>query len=251
MPDELNSLLALPLETLAVLVAGYLGYRLAYIGRDESHRAVDVVFLSLAFGLLARAVMAGAGALGAPAWAGIGLGVAAAVAAAAGWRRWGQEGAFRLLRRAKVSMADGHRTALQSVVKRESIIVTQVLVRRKDGLWLMCADTGLFSDTPTGPFWFGEDGSVALYVTHQKEAGGSAWEDISAQALDAEWGDLITVVQADEVSMVEIRAAARRNQPIKQSPTGLYAVQRREVQDLAQAVLRHERELQRSVHQRG
>ena len=206
MPDELNSLLALPLETLAVLVAGYLGYRLAYIGKDESHRAVDVVFLSLAFGLLARAVMAGAGALGAPAWAGVGIAVVAAVAAAACWRRWGQEGAFRLLRRAKVSMADGQRSALQSVVKRESIIVTQVLVRRKNGAKLMCEDTGRFGDTPTGPFWFGEDGPIALYATHHRKPGESKWRDCE-NVRDAEWGDLITVVQADEVAMIKIRTA--------------------------------------------
>ncbi len=42
-----------------MLVAGYLGYRLAWTGKDETHRAVDVVFLSLVFGLIARATMAG------------------------------------------------------------------------------------------------------------------------------------------------------------------------------------------------
>jgi len=205
MPENINSLLALPLETLAMLVAGYLGYRLAYIGRDESHRGTDVVFLSLVFALLARAAMGVGAAIGAPEWAGIGAGIAVALAGAALWRRWGQEGAFRLLRSAKVSMADGHRTALQSVIKRESISISQIMVRRADGVGMMCDDASRFVDTPTGPYWFGEDGSIALYVTHQRGAGENEWEDISDQTRDADWGDLITIIPADKVAMVELR----------------------------------------------
>ena len=140
-----------------------------------------------------------------PAWAGIGAGIAVALLAAAGWRRWGQEASFRTLRAARVSMADGHRSALQSVVKRESIRVSQVQVRRRDGTWFLCDDVNKFADTATGPYWFGEDGSVALYVTQQKGPEDTGWEDVSDGRRDRGWGDLITIIPADEVAMIKIR----------------------------------------------
>ena len=43
----------LPVNTITVLASGYLGYRLAYTGKDTKHKATDKVFLSLAFGLVA------------------------------------------------------------------------------------------------------------------------------------------------------------------------------------------------------
>ncbi len=194
-------LLSLPIDTLTMLVAGYLGYRLAYIGKDENLQAVDVVFRSLVFGLIARAMMALAGAMEWPQWCGITAGLVMALLAAAGWRRWGQELTFRALRKAKVSMADGHNTALKSVVKRESIEVRQIIVQRSNGTDLMCDNTKDFEDTATGPHWFGEDGSVALYVTHIRRA--DEWEEV--ENLRDPFGDMITVVPADDVALIKLR----------------------------------------------
>jgi len=36
------------------LVAGYLGYRVAYDGMSNNHKAIDVAFISLSFRLIAR-----------------------------------------------------------------------------------------------------------------------------------------------------------------------------------------------------
>ena len=44
---DLKDLLELQLHTLAVLAAGYLGYRIASLGRDAAHGPVDVLFQSL------------------------------------------------------------------------------------------------------------------------------------------------------------------------------------------------------------
>ena len=108
---DLAALLTLPLDTIAVLAAGYLGYRLAFVGKDASHSGVDVLFLSLVYALAAKLAMAAAaGALAPPLLAPL-TGIAAALGMAALWRRFGEAGVFRLLRRTGVSTSDRHLTA--------------------------------------------------------------------------------------------------------------------------------------------
>lgn len=198
---EATALLDLPAETLVVLVSGYLAYRLAYLGRDSGHRPTDVVFIVLAFGLVAKAVVALS--LIDAVYAQAGAGATSAMVVAGLWRWRGMEWWFRLLRRTGISMADSHPTALQSVVRRESIRVHQVVVQRRNGTDLMCNDASLFEDAATGPFWLGEDGSVALYVTHVRTAGSDEWTE--QRDVRHETGDLITIVPADDVAMVELR----------------------------------------------
>lgn len=87
----------------------------------------------------------------------------------------------------------------------ERMNVSQAHVRRKDGVQFMCEDASDFNDTVTGPFWFGPDGSVALYVTHQRAVDEDNWQKVEGQIKDPEWGDLVTILPADQISMIELR----------------------------------------------
>ena len=49
--EALENLLQLPYQTLAILIAGYLSYRLAYTGRDTTHRTLDTLAIALVFAL--------------------------------------------------------------------------------------------------------------------------------------------------------------------------------------------------------
>lgn len=54
MQTEIQSILDLPVGTIAVLAAGYIGYRIAYQGKDHGHKSVDVLFISMVFAFVAR-----------------------------------------------------------------------------------------------------------------------------------------------------------------------------------------------------
>lgn len=119
-------LLNLPPDTLTVLVLGYLGYRLAYTGKDASHSAVDVVFLSLVFTLAAKVGLA----LADLAHPGIGIAAApvAVLAAAVLWRKWGELAVFKILRRLQVSHSDRHQTAWETIMLRSGAMPSQLIV---------------------------------------------------------------------------------------------------------------------------
>ena len=55
MTEGIQALLALPIDTLALLAGGYLAYRLAYIGRDKTHSTIDVLFIVTAFAFVTSA----------------------------------------------------------------------------------------------------------------------------------------------------------------------------------------------------
>ena len=57
--EAFENLLQLPYQTLAILVAGYLSYRLAYTGRDTTHRTLDTLAIALVFAFVAQAASVG------------------------------------------------------------------------------------------------------------------------------------------------------------------------------------------------
>jgi len=195
-------LLNLPSDTLTVLVAGYLGYRLAYTGKDASHSAVDVVFLSLVFTLAAQGGLL----LGNPARPGIGIAAAlvAALTVAALWRKWGEAAAFRLLRWAAISHSDRTLTAWDRIRTDATLRPSQLIVRRRDGRRLMCERLADFGKEPLGPCIYGSDGSVALFVTHERGPDDADWV-ATPNAADEHWGRLITLVPAAEVTAIYLR----------------------------------------------
>lgn len=200
--NDIQSLLELPLETIIVLAAGYMAYRLAYTGKDEKHKATDVVFLSLVFGLVAQTSIAmvpdGHPIVSAAA------GVLAALSVAALWRRWGMGVWFKLVRKTNVSISDGRANAWQSMIADDHMNATQIVIKRMDGTMMMCDNLGGFKDAPTNPLILGDDGSVAFYVTHQKGPDDVDWQDISDDIRGKD-GMTMTHIPANEIVFTDLR----------------------------------------------
>jgi hypothetical protein len=198
LPDVLN----LPLDTIAVLAAGYLGYRLAYVGKDAGHSSVDVVFLSLVYALSAKLVLQLASGVGLLSPVGIILAISAALLVAALWRSWGEGATFRALRFARVSNSDRHRTAWDSVRHKPSFAPTGYTVSKVDGTVLLCQNPQDFAHLRDGPCILGEDGSIAMFVTHRRLPGQADWE--KRDTFDPVLGYEMTYIPASMVAEIRI-----------------------------------------------
>lgn len=197
---EIQNILALPLSTLTILVAGYLGYRVAYTGKDGNHRTIDTIFLSLVYALIAKAVLSYgpmASELKSSA-----LAVAISLLAAAAWRRWGEDLIFKLLRFSRVSASDRHSSAWDSLRMKPRFAPSTLVVRLRDGRRLMCSDLSRFMAFEAGPCLLGADGSVSLFVTDQAEAGSEDWKE--REIFHDGFGTEITYVPAAEIAEIKV-----------------------------------------------
>lgn len=201
--SDVQTLLELPFETIATLGAGYLAYRLAYIGQDQKHRAIDIGFISLAFGLIYKVptTFAPFGVEGSIALVTSGIGLA--LISAAFWRVWLRGWILKALRAANISNSDGTRSAWDRIRISTKNRPTQLVVRQKDGPTLMCDYLHSFESLPHGPCILGEDGSVALYVTHIKQRGEDEW--ILATWTETSLGAQITYIPASQITSIEMR----------------------------------------------
>lgn len=204
--NELSSLLNLPFDTLFLVAVGYLSYRVAYIGRGAGRSGIETVFLSAVFAMLAKAITLGLLAARLPEWLNYAVTVPAVVALALAWRRWLQELLFRLQRRLGINEHDGFTGVWDSMLSRPLPPITQIVVRLKSGRQLMSDDVARFSKSPLGPCLLGEDGSIAIYVTHVINDREVGW--VETEPVHAEWGESMTYIRADQISEVEIRRAA-------------------------------------------
>lgn len=199
---KLETILALPALTLIVLAAGYFGYRVAYIGRDKKHRVVDIIFIVIAFGLIARLVAEQVSV----SWGQELLQSIAAIVVVVGvasfWRKWGEGWLRQILRLGNISLADGHTSVFDSMQQKVDLQPAQLLVRKKNGSQAMSNDLHQFNDLPFGPCLYGEDGSIGMYVTHRRDNSDGEWvvlEPVHRPSTTAAF----TYFPADEISEIE------------------------------------------------
>lgn len=203
MTSDLNQLLSLPVETLVVLGAGYMAYRLAYTGRDAHHRSIDTIFLTVVFAAIAKLVLQFSEATVPLGWAVL-SGCMTALSAAAFWRRFGARWLLSALRKSRISLSDPTITAWDKVRSDDTARPSQLLVLKRDGTQLMCEALAEFANERFGPCIYGTDGSVALFVTHQLNAGDDDWQILNHPAW-AEWGTLLTYIPASEIAGISVR----------------------------------------------
>lgn len=214
--ENFEQLLQLPYQTLAIMVGGYLAYRLADTGRDSTHRTIDTAAIALVFAFITQAASAyllltyGAKYPSkineVPLWVGYSVsigGIIAALIAAAIWRRTSVSGFASFLRKTRISSSDRHMTAWETIINQENSGPSSVTVVRKDGTAVICEKLDDFDKAPFGPMILGQDGSIALYVTSSRAVGSKEW--IDADPNYADWGPEITIIPAGEVSEVRIR----------------------------------------------
>lgn len=215
--EALENLLQLPYQTLAILVAGYLSYRLAYTGRDTTHRTLDTLAIALVFAFVAQGVSAGFLTLynwkypvpsdgEIPLWAGYGAsvgGIIVALMVAGVWRKFNNKALPWILRKLRISSADRNYSAWESIIANEDSGPSSITIVKKDGAKLMSEKLADFENAPFGPAILGNDGSVAVYVTHCKDIDAADWESIEVDYAD--WGPEITIIPANEIAEIRIR----------------------------------------------
>jgi len=196
------SLLNLPVQIQVALGSGYAAYMTAHAGIRAHHSATEIAMRSLAYGLIATAVLA----LMPPGHNVVVGGMVAfliTVFAAMFWRRVGCRIWRELLRRAGVSWSDDNPSAWMSFSESTDNYVSQIAVQLDDGTWLRCDDTTKFRDAPFGPCVLGSSGDVALYLTHEEPPSVEAKE--LKTVIDPYYGARLTYIPAARIRRLTLR----------------------------------------------
>lgn len=180
-----------------MLGAGYLGYHIAYVGQDQKHKATNIIFLTLTFGFIAKLTMSMLNAVIANQHLKVIMGIIASL-----WRKYISQWAKKVLRYSGVSYSDGQTTAWDSLCINTEYKPTQLIVRKTDGLHVKCDNLWSFRDLPHGPCLFGEDGSIAMYITHYKPKLAQEW--ISDDPHDNGFWPAITYILVSEIELRNI-----------------------------------------------
>jgi hypothetical protein len=202
-PDAVRDLAALPWQFQLVLGSGYCAYLVAYVGLRGSHKPVDAIFASIAFGLIASAVLAMNTALGVPLR--MATTFAATVAAGMLWRIVGRNLIRWLFRKTHYSWADDSSSAWDHIQEYSGRSPRQLSVKMDDGSYLYCTDTSRVGTLPFGPYILGTNGDVLMYVDQSETADGTVRE--VAGVFDQEWGDRITWIPAHRIRSIAVRYA--------------------------------------------
>jgi hypothetical protein len=196
-----EKLLSLPWQIQVALGSGYAAYMLAYVGIRDHHKAVDITFKSIAFGLIAIIVL-----LATMTWNTIWSIIAAvgwSLVAGFVWRRWGMEGLRKILHMTDASWADDTPSAWATIsVCNSKHMVSQISVELDDGTWLQCENATQFKDEPFGPMTLGANGDVAFYVTNEKANGSSSSVN---DVIVPYWGSEITYIPASKIRRICLR----------------------------------------------
>lgn len=183
------------------LGSGYAAYMIAYTGIRSHHQAIDTTFRSLAFGLVATAIM-----LAMP----VGSRVASIAVASGGtvlaglfWRRFGMRGWEGLLRFLDITWADDTPSAWAKLSMDETHHITQITVMTKDGAVYSCNDAERCGGFPLGPCILGTNGDVLMYTTHIRKPGEEQKERQHLE--DEHYGVLATYLPATVIERIEIR----------------------------------------------
>ncbi|CDO60818.1 hypothetical protein BN1012_Phect2605 [Candidatus Phaeomarinobacter ectocarpi] len=214
---DIQSVFDLPFATLVVLAAGFAAYRVAFTGKKKGHGTIDIVFITVVFAALAkfafefvidRLTPTAPDEVTALAALAASTAAFATVLIAAGvWRRWGEDVFNATLRAGDISYSDGHVSAWDCVRVSTSARPTQLVVRKTSGKQLMCDNLEAWEKFPFGPSIYGEDGSIALYVTGVRQDATVDWLEI--EPLDDSAGASMTYIPADQISEIEVRYLVR------------------------------------------
>lgn len=187
------------------LASGYAAYLLAYYGIREGHQTIDTVFVSLVFSVIASGVLWLLGKY-VPLVSGGAAFIATCVAAIV-WRGYVRAPLLKSLHFANISWSDDTPSAWAFLQHNSKVPFTQVAVELDDGTWLRCDRAGEFNNAPFGPVIIGQNGDIALYLTHEEKLGEEAKELRTVR--DPDWGDRITYVPAARIRCVTMRFKER------------------------------------------
>lgn len=191
--------------------AGYTAYMIAYTGIRHHHQTIDTTFRTVAFGLVATAVMLSMPNSGKILV--IALAFAATVAVGLVWRTAGMAIWEGVLRRLDISWADDTPSAWAKLSAEQGYHITQISVLTVDGIRLRCNDAASCGSLPLGPCVLGTNGDVLMYVTHIKKPGEDEKESLGMN--DPHHGAKLTYLPAGSIKQLDVRrkAVPRRGIP--------------------------------------
>ncbi|MEO9229099.1 MAG: hypothetical protein ABI216_09170 [Devosia sp.] len=184
---------------------------IAYTGIRHHHQTIDTTFRTVAFGLVATAVMLSMPTSGKVFV--ISVAVAATVAAGVLWRTVGMALWEAALRWLDISWADDTPSAWAKLSADQRYHITQISVLTTDGVRLRCNDAASCGRLPLGPCILGTNGDILLYITHIKKPGEDEKESVGMN--DAHHGAKLTYLPASSIKQLDIRrkAVPRRGIP--------------------------------------
>ncbi|KGJ18696.1 hypothetical protein [Paracoccus sanguinis] len=195
----------LPYDFLWLFATGYVAYRIAFVGRNSHHKTFDETFLVVVFATLARLISALLATLaGTYSLSGSVLATLGTLCLAIVWRRWLSCWLRKTLREAKLVDHDGHADVWRSMLAEDLRGPTQLVVVLKSGKSYLCDDLARFNDAPLGPCLWGEDGSVAMYITALRKQG-EAWQDCNPEG---ENGFELSFFKAADIERIDITRRA-------------------------------------------
>lgn len=197
--EQINLLLQLPLMSLAGLSVGYLGYRLAFAGRNSAHDAIDKIALLLVFGAIFQVTVK---LTPESPLRQVVVATAVTLIAAFLWYKWLSMLTIWLLRKLGVTGTDGQQTLWRSLNSRPAIEnASRVVVHMKNGRALISDIKGMKRGA-FGDWTAGEDGAMAIYVTAYKSSPDADWVHDSPEIEG--WGRELTYIPADQIERVKI-----------------------------------------------
>jgi hypothetical protein len=201
--------LSLPWQTQLVVVAGYFGYIIAYSGRRSNHEAIDVAAITLCFGSVALFVLSLSDKIEAkiyilPAQTVAVLAIISSIAAGAVWRAFLRHWTHEVIRKISRSDEDGLQTAWESIIQKQDLRYTQLVVTLTNGRELESYPLANFNTWPNGPCVLGGDGGVGMYVTTIEENG----QIRATNALKNEDGMRMTYIPPDQIQEIDFKRKA-------------------------------------------
>ena len=197
----MDKLLELPFELQAMLVAGYLAYRISVTGRDTDITAQDSFFQILVFGFVGWFV-----AKALPIENNILVvfivifGVSLFVGIA--WRAFGRRWFFNAMRKLGVHTSDGTDNALTSIVHGEDKLRWgNVVVFTKDGhIYTSNIGKVIEEGVPTNETFIDTKGNIAFYVTRIERPDATGDDFPIKTGEDA----IITYIPKTEIQRIDI-----------------------------------------------
>ena len=194
---NLNTFYELSVATQVALGSGFLAYALAYAGFREGHYAVDAVFITLIFSVVASLVFTVASPIGL--WGATAL---FTLGVAAFWRVLARRWCLRMLSLLHIHREDGVHRAWAQIVQTDKS-VGQCSVHTKDGRVLYLNDRPKFKGLLWDGLYLGGDGSVVMIVEEEEFPDGRT--EVRDGITSADWGTRMTYLPASAIERVNIR----------------------------------------------
>jgi hypothetical protein len=200
---EFEAFFSIPQYIQIVLVTGYIGFRIARSGLREHERKDELLYGILVYGLFGYIIYD----LCIPFYKHLLIPAFAATATttllAIFWRKYGSKFWSDAMHKLEVSNEDGTPNVWAGLTQCTTAGPTQVEVLLKNGTSLACQDVQSFSDAPFPKYYTDSFGNIAIYVTHKQKLNSEKKEQKTVR--DAEWGDRITYIPAQEIERILFR----------------------------------------------